>query len=469
MRHHKFDHWIGDDVRRASSYPDGNTGDNDRVSLGSRGGLRRKLLLLLVITLVLAATAREFIHKPGEEVPFIDVVEVQRAPLIVTARGSGYIMMPYKTDLIFKSGGLTTELWTVSEIYVDEGNRVKKEQKLAKLSTGGLERKVTLAQDVVNASQIKLQDALDKYDMSYVADAVAEIRNAVFSFTHALATHFINTISPAVGRNILASEKETLATEAPRGPLTCIVEYVDSYHQTLNKVFKEGDKIRRAVDNYVDIVEKRRAPDEIYEVAQCRAELTRALNDLKDAEGKLKDATLKAPFDGVIDEIMDIKEGDRIPANAPIMRIIDPTKVDLEAKVDEVDIFMIREGQRANIFLDALPTLEFHGKVRSIPFVSEREAGVVTYLVDIDVEPPPPVIQLREGLSAIAEIVILEKEGCLLVPIRAIKLTEEGKKVVKVAVDGEVEQRIVTTGLTDGQRIEILEGLAEGEQVVLND
>jgi multidrug efflux pump subunit AcrA (membrane-fusion protein) len=69
------------------------------------------------------------------------------------------------------------------------------------------------------------------------------------------------------------------------------------------------------------------------------------------------------------------------------------------------------------------------------------------------------------GMSATADIMIDKSENTLLVPERAIGVDEDGNAVVWVSVDGQLEERAVVVGISDGLQTEILEGLAEGEMV----
>jgi len=198
-------------------------------------------------------------------------------------------------------------------------------------------------------------------------------------------------------------------------------------------------------------------------ITRTAAELVNAQASLEDARERLDGATIEAPFDGVIDRV-DIKEEDTLKAEVPVMLLVDPTELEIDAIVDEIDALRVEAGQQAKILLDALPEVELEGEVKAVAIVATEERGVVNYRVVITVKPPG--FELKHGLTALAEIVVAEREEVLLVPNRAIKTTNEGP-VVQIVVDEKAEERKVVLGISDGQRTEIVDGLVEGETILV--
>jgi HlyD family secretion protein len=93
------------------------------------------------------------------------------------------------------------------------------------------------------------------------------------------------------------------------------------------------------------------------------------------------------------------------------------------------------------------------------------EAGVVDYRVIMTVEPPRGT-QLREGLTGSATILAEQRENILLVPNRAVSRRRRDR-LVQVLVDGIPQERIIKVGVSDEQYTEVVEGLAEGESVIV--
>lgn len=187
---------------------------------------------------------------------------------------------------------------------------------------------------------------------------------------------------------------------------------------------------------------------------------------LESAELNLEKAVIVAPFDGVVADIS-ITEGKEISTATlatPAISLVDTSEIEMRGFIDEIDIAMVQLGQEANIILDALPDEEVKGEVAFISPVGTILAGVVSYDTTITLE--NPVAELRDGMSATAEIIIERRDDVLSIPNRYIRGTLENPIVV-VLVDGQQEERQITLGLSDGINTEVLSGLEEGEKVVL--
>jgi RND family efflux transporter MFP subunit len=188
--------------------------------------------------------------------------------------------------------------------------------------------------------------------------------------------------------------------------------------------------------------------------------------NLESAKLNLGKGTIVAPFDGVVTDVA-ITEGKEITTAilaSPAISLVDTSEIELRGFIDEIDVAMVKIGQAANITLDALLDEEIKGSVAFISLVSTIRAGVVSYATTITVE--DPVAGLRDGMSATAEVVIERRDDVLLIPNRAVGGTLANPKV-SVLIDGQVEEREITLGLSDGINTEVLSGLEEGEKVVL--
>jgi RND family efflux transporter MFP subunit len=188
--------------------------------------------------------------------------------------------------------------------------------------------------------------------------------------------------------------------------------------------------------------------------------------NLESAQLNLEKAVLVAPFDGVVTDVT-ITEGDEISAATlatPAISLADTSEIEMRGFIDEIDVAMVEVGQAANITLDALPEEGINGRVAFVSQVSIVRAGVVSYATTITLENPGAA--LRDGMSATAEVIIERRDDVLLIPNRAIGGNLASPKV-SVLTDGQVEEREITLGLSDGINTEVLSGLVEGERVVL--
>jgi len=201
-----------------------------------------------------------------------------------------------------------------------------------------------------------------------------------------------------------------------------------------------------------------------WETAELNLEIAEL--SLESAELNLEKAEIVAPFDGVVADIT-ITEGKEISTAAlatPAISLVDPTDIELRGFIDEIDIAIVKLSQEANIILDALPDEEVKGSVSFISPVGTILAGVVSYDTTITLE--NPAAELRDGMSATAEVIIERRDDVLLIPNRTIRGTLENPTVL-VLVDEQEEEREITLGLTDGINTEVLSGLEEGEKVIV--
>jgi HlyD family secretion protein len=241
-------------------------------------------------------------------------------------------------------------------------------------------------------------------------------------------------------------------------------EMAEAQAQTnLAKITEEVAIKERQVELAKDSVEQARESIEL-----ARQSVKLAEQSLAQAEKNLKEATITAPIDGVVASIS-AEEGDIISppslAPQPIIRLIDPRSMELVVEVDEIDIPGVTIGQEAVITLDALPDAEFAGVVTTIFPIPIEVGGVVVYEVKIEFEVPEDS-GIKVGMSASADIILTKRSNVLLVPNRAIEKDSEGRPIVKVMIDEQIEERPVVIGISDGFNTEIVSGLGEGEMVI---
>ncbi len=181
---------------------------------------------------------------------------------------------------------------------------------------------------------------------------------------------------------------------------------------------------------------------------------------------------LRAPFAGVVAEIsgelgeMTIPSPPGIPT-PPAVDLIDDTCLYVTAPIDEVDAPAIRLNMPARISVDAFPGRKFTGHVRRIaPYVLDVEKQARTVDVEVEFSDPKQTEVLLVGYSADVEIVLDTRADALRVPTSAI---QEGNRVlVYVPETGRLEERTVTTGLSNWQYTEVTAGVRAGERVVLS-
>jgi macrolide-specific efflux system membrane fusion protein len=197
----------------------------------------------------------------------------------------------------------------------------------------------------------------------------------------------------------------------------------------------------------------------------AKLSLESAKLSLDSAELNLEKAEIVAPFDGAVAAIT-LTEGEEISTAAlatPAITLVGTGGIEMQGYIDELDVASVELGQEANITLDALPNEQVTGNVTFISPMGTVLAGIVSYATTITLE--NPFAELKDGMSATAEIIVERHDDVLLIPNRVIQGTLQNP-TIEVLVDGKQEQRQITLGLSDGINTEILSGLEEGEQVV---
>jgi RND family efflux transporter MFP subunit len=200
-----------------------------------------------------------------------------------------------------------------------------------------------------------------------------------------------------------------------------------------------------------------------WEIAKLNLKIAKL--NLDSAKLNLDKAVIVAPFDGVVAGIT-IIEGEEISTTAlatPAITLVGTSGIEMQGNIDELDIASVKLGQSANITLDALPNEQVTGNVTFISPMGTVLAGIVSYATTITLENPSA--ELKDGMSATAEVVVERRDNVLLIPNRVIQGTLQNP-FVDVLVNGDKEQRQITLGLSDGTNTEVLSGLEEGEEVV---
>lgn len=248
-------------------------------------------------------------------------------------------------------------------------------------------------------------------------------------------------------------------------------------------VFASQTNINTAISNLTTAIEKLKAAQSSLDVA--RRELTldlagtaseplaaqKALVDKAAASrdyyrSQLYKTVLRAPFRGVITR-QDAEPGEIAPVGTAIVSLISQDAYEIEANVPEADIAKVNVGDTASATLDAYGSEAIFGaKVIAIDPAETMIEGVATYKVKLQFNQQDE--RVRSGMTANIEIVTAMKQQALVLPQRAITHKDGGKfaRILEGEVVKEVPVKIGIRG-SDG-KIEILEGLTEGQQAVIS-
>ncbi len=188
--------------------------------------------------------------------------------------------------------------------------------------------------------------------------------------------------------------------------------------------------------------------------------LRRRRAQLGSREDDLKKLTVVAPFDGRL-TLQKVKVGDYVSANTVVAVVADTSRYLVVVEVDELDVPRLRIGLNAVIAFDSMPDSRFTATV--VRIVPQTDRVTKTSRVYLKLNHPAEAIQ--GGMTATANIVYNVKKGALLARKSSI-FEEQRKSYVWQIVDGKLQKQQVRTGDSDLTFIEILDGLAEGDEVV---
>lgn len=202
----------------------------------------------------------------------------------------------------------------------------------------------------------------------------------------------------------------------------------------------------------------------------------RAKKAVSYAQGNVEKMTIRSPMDGLVvltptykgTRMVDPQEGDEVRPGGNIMLVVDPSAMQVMARVNQVDLRQVRVGQPAEIRLDAYPDLVFPGKVESISALATSGSSskrIRHFMATIAILGTNP--RLLPDLTAWVDIPMQSLDRVLMLPRSAV-LDEKGEATVQVLSAGKRERRPVKLGPVNDCDVVIESGLQEGMVVSLN-
>ncbi|MBL0163352.1 MAG: efflux RND transporter periplasmic adaptor subunit [Xanthomonadales bacterium] len=277
----------------------------------------------------------------------------------------------------------------------------------------------------------------------------------------------------AATTTLQAEHEAKLISEVPGTVMELLVEEGDSVHkgQLLARVdathsrlqLREAEADLQRRKNEVARGEKLLARQLIAANAQDQAEsdfaVRRAEVDL--ARVRVDKSGIRAPFDGVITRRW-IKQGQLLAANDAVFDMANFADLRAELLVPERDAVAIAAGQTVDFSVDALGSRHFEAKVERVAPVVDRDSGTVKVTVRVDNRDR----SLRPGLFARMDIAFLHLANAVLMPKAAV-LGSRGAEVAYVIEDGKAHRQSIRTGYDSDSRVQVLEGLTAGAEVVV--
>jgi HlyD family secretion protein len=256
---------------------------------------------------------------------------------------------------------------------------------------------------------------------------------------------------------------------------------LDAQHNLREQSCRQASQDRLDQGRLERLAERKLASQDQLEQSATRARLSQLLCSggearIREAQAsldlqlaQLDQATLRAPFAGIVAEING-ELGEVVTPSPPgiptppAVDLIDDQCLFVEAPIDEVDAGQVRPGMPVRISLDAFPGRTFAGRVSRIaPFVRELEKQARTVDVEVKFERVPPDLMLLSGYSADVEI-LLDQRQTLRVPTES--LLEGGRVLRYDPGSGHLREQRVELGLSNWRWSEVRGGLAVGDRIL---
>lgn len=192
----------------------------------------------------------------------------------------------------------------------------------------------------------------------------------------------------------------------------------------------------------------------------AQAQLAQASSRLEELRINLANTSITSPVDGYVGRRY-LDPGAFVSTNQPVVQVVDISLVRLVVNLVERDLRRVGVGARGVVDVDAYPGERFEGRIARIAPVLDP----ATRTAEMEIEIPNPSKRLKPGMYARVSLSTASKTDALVVP-KAALVDVAGRRGVYTIADGKAVFRPVQTGIEDNDRMEITDGIADGEDVV---
>lgn len=337
------------------------------------------------------------------------------------------------------------------------------------------------AQKSLLSAQQNYQDAADTYNRAK-AEYDTETADSIVSAKEQLRTAELNYNLNITNLDHNREETEDLGQEAYNYDAQRSV-YENSLAQAREDLKQAKETVKKQVDDYYDtFIEAQNAlldAEKDYETALLSVEQniatsnkalekTRALANVESSElelahlkESLADYTIYAPMDGFVTELS-IKAGESVGTNVSVAEITDLNTMQASIKIDEYDAGQVHIGNEVEIYINALDKT-FDGRIASIAkkAVVQSDVSYLEAVVEFNARE-----EVSSGLSVEMKLVKADEKGVSALPVEAVMYdTDNTAYVLKKGVDGKPVKTYVTLGVSDGNYVQVSDGVNSGDTV----
>ena len=289
------------------------------------------------------------------------------------------------------------------------------------------------------------------------------------------ATGTINPVNYVdISTNVAGKLESVLVKENDQVTEGQVIAYLDmrSMQATVDRAKSAMDNAEKDMNRYATLAAQDAIARQTYDTAVSTYEQAKATYD--SAVANLSDATITAPMTGTIIGTP-LKAGQTISTGISTQMVIatiaDLSNLEIYLTVDETDIGNIRSGSKVDFTVDSQPGKTFTGYVSQIAKGTKGEMGttsssVVYYTVKVQI-PSDIADKFLPTMTARATIYGDEQKDTLVVPMTAVRTDKQGEYVY-VIKNGQPTRTSVSTGLTGDTNIQILNGVSEGDEIVVS-
>lgn len=289
------------------------------------------------------------------------------------------------------------------------------------------------------------------------------------------ATGTINPVNYVdISTNVAGKLESVLVKENDQVTEGQVIAYLDmrSMQATVDRAKSAMDNAEKDMNRYATLAAQDAIARQTYDTAVSTYEQAKATYD--SAVANLSDATITAPMTGTIIGTP-LKAGQTISTGISTQMVIatiaDLSNLEIYLTVDETDIGNIRSGSKVDFTVDSQPGKTFTGYVSQIAKGTKGEMGttsssVVYYTVKVQI-PSDIADNFLPTMTARATIYGDEQKDTLVVPMTAVRTDKQGEYVY-VIKNGQPTRTSVSTGLTGDTNIQILNGVSEGDEIVVS-
>lgn len=393
---------------------------------------RRKRIIIvsvIVVVILVFAGALYAFTRGGTKIDPSKLAKVEKGDLAKSVVATGKVEPITKVEVKSKASGI------VKKLLVDAGDKVKKGQLLAQLDKQEIEAQVAQSRAALLAAEANLKSSQADWERAKVDAEGPELP-------------------------MLKSNYDRAVQMAKDGVVS------QSALEDADKGYKLGINKQNVAKAQITVLQAK--------IAQSEAQIAQSRANLQQLEEQLSYTDVQSPIDGVVLS-RDVEMGDAVSSilvlgssATLVMTLGDTSQVYVKGKVDESDIGRVYLGQPARIKVESFKDKTFNGVVTKISPMGVEKDNVTTFEVRVSINNPGG--ELKAEMTANAEIILEEHKAVLQIPEGSILYDKDKKASVEIPAPKEKDGKkkiAVNIGISNGAKTEVLSGLKEGDQVVL--